>query len=131
MERRTKPDVGPLCDEDLELLRYWKFDGNITDDKANILTTQGWEDIKFLAIHFQSAFPNLLENIYSPPKYQFKYTTSDRTNDSLKAFLEGLFGDHAYDHIVTPQPLKDDLLLQVILSITTYYLKRLVNGIFC
>lgn len=113
MERRTKPDAGPLCDEDLELLRYWKYDANITEDKANMLTTQGWEDIKYLAIHYQSAFPSLLENIYSPQKYQFKYLNSERTNASLKAFLEGLFGDHAYDHIVTPSPSKDDLLLHV------------------
>lgn len=121
MERRTKPDIGPLCDEDLELLRYWKFDANITDDKANVLTRQGWEDLKYLAIHFQSAFPNLLENIYSSQKYQFKYTISDRTNDSLKAFLEGLFGDHAYDHIVTPLPVKEDLLLKVTFNMHSIY----------
>lgn len=111
-ERRSKPDSGALCDEDIELLKNWRWYPNITEDRGGDLTGQGWDDLKFLALNYQSAYPRLLENIYSPPKFRFRYTTSDRTNASLKGFLEGLFGDHAYDHISAPAPLEKDMLLK-------------------
>lgn len=113
MERGTQPENGALCAGDIELLQNWNFDANITDAMANMLTEQGWDELRHLAKHFQSAFPNLLGNVYSPQKYNFRYTISDRTNDSLKAFLEGLFGDQAYNDISTPLPLEDDILLKV------------------
>lgn len=112
-DRNTQPATGKLCDEDLELLRNWHLDANVTEDKSNALVEQGWDDLRQLAIRYQLAFPNLLENIYSSQKFQFKYTDSDRTNDSLKGFLEGLFGDQAYNHISTPVPTEEDLLLKV------------------
>lgn len=117
LEPGTKPENGPLCNNDLDLLRNWKFDTSITEDKANMLTTQGWNDLRYLANHFQTMFPNILEKNYTTHNYKFRYTTSDRTNDSMKAFQEGLFGEKAYEHILTPLPLKDDILLKVNLNL--------------
>lgn len=39
-KRRTKPDYGALCDEDLEILKNWHWNPNITGDYAEYLTTQ-------------------------------------------------------------------------------------------
>lgn len=95
------------------MLKNWQWDANVTEDRGGSLTGQGWNDLKYLAIQFQTAFPRLLENIYSPQKYQFRYTTTERTNASLKGFQEGLFGEYAYDHIKSPLPLETDMLLKV------------------
>lgn len=76
-----------------------------------MLTEQGWDDLRNLANPFMSAFPNILGRNYTPQNYRFKSTTSERTGNSLKAFLEGLFGYRAYDRIVTLPP--DDFLLKV------------------
>lgn len=134
LEGQTKP-LCPLCNEDLKLFQNWKFDDNITDDKANTLTTQGWDDHRNLATHFQLALPNLLENNYSPQKYRFQSTLTDRTIDSMKAFQEGLFGIGAYEDIVLPLPLREDFLLRVCICFmflkTLFYCWRLISLIVC
>lgn len=111
-ERRTKPDEGALCDEDLELIKNWNWNPNISGDYENFLTVQGWNDLKYLAINYQRIFPNLLENIYAPEKFLFRHTKRQRTEASYKAFVEGLFGDKAYDHIQVPQMPDQDMFLR-------------------
>lgn len=49
----------------------------------------GWEELKFLAIRFQRNFPKIFENIYDPNNYLFRYTNTQRTEASFKAFVEG------------------------------------------
>lgn len=39
-KRRTKPDYGALCDEDIEILKNWQWNHNLTSDYANFLTAQ-------------------------------------------------------------------------------------------
>lgn len=39
-KRRTKPDFGALCDEDIEILKNWQWNHNITGDYAKFLTAQ-------------------------------------------------------------------------------------------
>lgn len=39
-KRRTKPDFGALCDEDIEILKNWHWNPNITGDYAEFLTAQ-------------------------------------------------------------------------------------------
>lgn len=39
-ERRSKPDVGSLCEGDLETLRAWKWDRNITEEFDEFLHVQ-------------------------------------------------------------------------------------------
>lgn len=40
VKRHTKPDVGALCEGDLELLKRWRWDRNISADYSEFLTTQ-------------------------------------------------------------------------------------------
>lgn len=75
---------------------------------------QGWNDLKFLAINYQRIFPDIMENIYDPKKFLFRYTNTQRTEASFKAFAEGLFGENAYQHIQVPTPsANNDTLLRV------------------
>lgn len=68
--------------------------------------------MKFLALYYQRIFPNVLDNIYSREKFQFRYTKTERTEASYKAFVEGLFGDSAWQHITIPPPSEQELLLK-------------------
>ncbi len=66
-----------------------------------------------MAKNYQSVFPNVLDNIYTPEKYRFRHTHSQRTEASYKAFVEGLFREGASDHIQVPPKTEPDLLLRV------------------
>lgn len=79
----------------------------------NEFTFQGWQDLLFLAKNYQSVFPNVLENIYTPEKFSFRHTHTQRTDASYRAFVEGLFGPGASDHIQVPPRTEVDLLLAV------------------
>lgn len=50
---------GHMCNRDLENLRRWKPDA-YTPQRANVLTSQGIEDMKLLARRLQSNFLQLL-----------------------------------------------------------------------
>lgn len=110
--RRSKPDRGALCDGDLAGFRNWEWDHNITAEYDQYLVWQGWEDLRFLAKSFQRRFPQILGNYYEREKYSFRYTDSERTLSSYKAFTEGLFGPKAYLNINTPPPPNNDTLLK-------------------
>ncbi|XP_063698995.1 multiple inositol polyphosphate phosphatase 1-like [Culicoides brevitarsis] len=110
--RRSKPDQGALCDGDLAGFRNWEWDSNITAQYDNFLVWQGWEDLRFLAKSFQRRFPNILGNYYEREKYAFRYTDTERTLSSYRAFTEGLFGPKAYLNINTPPPPANDSLLK-------------------
>lgn len=112
-ERHTKPDQGALCEEDLELIRNWNWRPNITAEYENFLTVQGWNDLKYLAKNYQAIFPDILDNIYAQDKFLFRHTKTQRTEASYKAFVEGLFGENAYNHIPPPAQPEKDMLLKV------------------
>lgn len=61
----------------------------------------------------QKMFPQLFDKKYSKHAYKFLYAKERRTRDSYRAFVEGLFGDKAYEHIRPPQITEDELLLKV------------------
>lgn len=108
--RGKQPAVGALCDKDLQLLSTWKWDANITTDKDEYLTVQGWNDLKGLAQHYKAQFPSLF-GAYSAQKYHFRHTDTQRTQASYRGFVEGLFGPNAYENLPAPViPAKDTFL---------------------
>lgn len=102
--------MNQLCADDLEQLKKWRFDRNLTADFADYLTVQGWNDLKYMAIDFQRSFQNLIEPRYSSEKFKFGYTNLQRTEASYKAFIEGLFGPGA-DGIVRTDPERNGSIL--------------------
>ena len=101
--------MNQLCSDDLEHLKQWRFDQNLTADFADFLTVQGWNDLKYMAIDFQRTFQTLIEPRYSRDKFKFAFTDTQRTEGSYKAFIEGLFGPGA-DRVVNPEPEQVNLL---------------------
>ncbi|XP_037908687.1 multiple inositol polyphosphate phosphatase 1-like [Hermetia illucens] len=109
--RRTKPTTGALCVEDIQLLKSWFFDKNITRDHHDYLTVQGWNDLKYLAKNYQRIFPEVLTPLYSTEKFYFRHTSSQRTQASAQAFVDGLFGENFHRSVHFPQPPNNDTLL--------------------
>jgi multiple inositol-polyphosphate phosphatase/2,3-bisphosphoglycerate 3-phosphatase len=95
-ERRSFPDKGRLCPEDLDLFRRWRWNETVNDRNSNALTSQGIMDMKFLARRYASKFEDLMREPYSENTYSFQYTDTDRTHDSYQAYIEGLFKNNAY-----------------------------------
>ncbi len=48
--------LNQLCAEDLEQLKNWRLDNNMTEEYENYLTLQGWNDLKYMAIDYQREF---------------------------------------------------------------------------
>lgn len=70
-----------------------------------------------LATRLQRSLPQLLPNEYDRDGFHFQHTSTQRTEASFRAFVEGLFGDGAHEHIDVPQPSGDnDTLLWVNLA---------------
>lgn len=111
-DRKTKPDKGPLCDQDLELLRDWRWQTNITSSESEFLTIQGYQDMQTNAKYYKNLFSELLTNIYTPEKFKFRYTNTERTNSSYHAFIDGLFGPGSNERISIPPPPNPDYLLR-------------------
>lgn len=110
------PDYGAMCEKDLNLLRGWQWNPNITNEYADFLTTEGWKELKFLAMRLQRSFPALMQPNYEQRNFYFQYTKYQRAEASFKAFAEGLFGEGVNEDIQVPQPTLNDTLLRVIAS---------------
>lgn len=104
---------GTLCPQDLELIREWKLDPNITESIAEYLALAGWIELESIASRYQNAFPTLLPSTYDPYAYLFQHSNTQRTQASFRAFADGLFGYNGYKNVV-PEPIPErDLLLKV------------------
>jgi multiple inositol-polyphosphate phosphatase / 2,3-bisphosphoglycerate 3-phosphatase len=99
-----------LCADDLELLKKWRFDQNLTSTYGDYLTVQGWNDLKYMALDYQRTFQTVFDERYSPEKFKFGYSDTQRTEASYKAFLEGLFGPNA-DSIIHTSPEGNNSIL--------------------
>lgn len=104
--------LNQLCAEDLEQLKNWRLDHNLTANYENFLTVQGWNDLKYMAIDFQRTFQKMIEPRYSKEKFRFGYSNSQRTEASYKAFVEGLFGPNAEQQIDTSPESNSSILLK-------------------
>lgn len=101
-----------LCASDIASIRNWTFDTNITLEVSQHLTSSGWHELKGLAQRYQSAFPTILSSTYSPKDYLFRFTNAQRTEASLRAFADGLFGVNGSDQVQFEDvPERDTFLL--------------------
>ena len=101
-----------LCAFDIELIRNWRFDSNITLEREQILTQTGWDELEGLGRRYQQAFPELLPTTYSRDHFFFRSTTTQRSIESLRAFTVALFGVTGAQQVV-PEPINNpDFLLR-------------------
>lgn len=98
---------GQLCREDLAALTRWHL--NITEDRALWLTGAGQADMAFLARRLKRRLPELFNNTYGANRFRFRYTATQRTQESAEAFASGLFDRN---QVTMPPPVQNDPLLQ-------------------
>ncbi|XP_034951707.1 multiple inositol polyphosphate phosphatase 1-like [Chelonus insularis] len=99
-----------LNEKQLKNLIDWNL--NIQEDQAMILANEGKNELIGLAERYQSRFPKLLPEKYKNSTYKFKFTASQRTNQSAKYFTIGLFGKRQSDQIYFPEPEEKDPILR-------------------
>lgn len=110
--RRSQPTSGGLCSDDLNKLANWKWNMSITPDNAEDLTSQGYEDLFYLAKNYQRIFPNIYQTEYIEHDYLFRYTETDRTKNSYVAYINGLFGKGSENYVKNRKAIGNDTLLK-------------------
>lgn len=101
-----------LCASDIELIRQWRFDPEITLEREQFLTPAGWNELEGLAQRYQEAFPSIFSSNYTPSDYYFRPTYKQRTQASLNAFADGLFGINAHEQVEFEELPDPDFLLR-------------------
>lgn len=101
-----------MCDADFDSIYNWVFDANITVSQEQFLTVSGWNIVKNLARRYQRAFPTLLPSVYDRSRFTFRHTDRQRTQATVRAFADGLFGENAYRFVFFPDPPNPDALLR-------------------
>ncbi|XP_043251459.1 multiple inositol polyphosphate phosphatase 1-like [Colletes gigas] len=106
---------GSLCKSDIEHLKAWEVDSTLSKDRQKYLTKQGEEDLRSIAARYSNYFPILLQSdsVYEErSRYKFRTTDTERTINSMKFFIDGLFGNMS--NIDTDiVPTDEDTLLQL------------------
>lgn len=102
---------GNVCQQDFNLINSWRFDPNITVAREQWLTVAGWNEMKAIAQRYQRAFPTLLPLAYNRARFTFRHTDRQRTQATVRAFADGIFGFNGYQQVfVEPVPAPDRLL---------------------
>ena len=102
-----------LCSQDIENIRNWRINSNISVDRNSELVETGWIELRDIARRFQSAFPTVLPSAYNRSRFIFRGTDRQRTVASLQGFAEGLFGQNSWQTVQFEQKSDPDLLMRV------------------
>lgn len=101
-----------VCAQDFNLINNWSFDPNITVAVEQFLTVAGWNEILGISRRYRAAFPTLFPTGYNRNWYTFRHTNRQRTQASVRAFADGLFGHNGYQQVVVEPILDPDRLLR-------------------
>uniref|UniRef100_A0A8D8ZWM5 Multiple inositol polyphosphate phosphatase 1 n=1 Tax=Cacopsylla melanoneura TaxID=428564 RepID=A0A8D8ZWM5_9HEMI len=102
-------DKSNLCD--ISMFKSWtphfELDG---DDKS--LTIEGQRELLALGQRLRNRFPTLLNQKFDNDTFFFKYTKTQRTQESAFRFVEGLFGREGSTEVWYPRSVKRDPILR-------------------
>ncbi|XP_015598443.1 multiple inositol polyphosphate phosphatase 1 [Cephus cinctus] len=99
-----------LMPDHISQIAKWKL--NFAEDAVMKLAEEGEREMIDLAERFQSRFPTLFPEKYSNLTYKFKYTATQRTEESAKHFALGLFGLQGSKDVWFPEPEYRDPILR-------------------
>ncbi|CAL7947580.1 unnamed protein product [Xylocopa violacea] len=96
--------------EDAILFEEW----NVTFSEGDImkLAEEGENEMIDIGERYQSRFPTLMTEVYDNQTYRFKYTATQRTEESAKNFATGLFGRRNSYKVQYPEPEHKDPVLR-------------------
>lgn len=110
--RRSQPNSGGLCSDDLNQLQNWRWNASITPDHAEDLTSQGYDDMFYLAKNYQRIFPHIFSSTYNDQDFVFRYSNTDRTYASYVSYINALFGKGSETYVKDQKPIGNDTLLK-------------------
>lgn len=119
-ESGQMPEIGSLCISDFLELKNWTWDVSM-ETQSNFLNEQGWKDLVALARRYRKRYPSILGLPYTTDDYYFRHTFTQRTNQSCRAFIDGLFGDGSHTNVSIETPLENDNVIQVICIAIAFY----------
>jgi multiple inositol-polyphosphate phosphatase / 2,3-bisphosphoglycerate 3-phosphatase len=102
-----------MCVPDVTALHNWRLNTNLTAEFSSDLTVSGWNVMLGIAHRYQLAFPSLLPLIYNRNNFRFRHTDRQRTQASVRAFADGLFGSRSFERVVFDDVPGRDILLRV------------------
>ena len=82
----------------MQLVENWTFDSNITIE-FDPSTVAGWNVMQDLVQRYQAAFPTILPTTFNDQQYLFRHTDRQRSQGSIRAFANGLFGLNGFQNI--------------------------------
>lgn len=82
-----------MCRQDIDLIRNWVRDPNITLEYESTTTAAGWTAMQNIGRRYQEFFPDLLPSTYDSNWFFFRSCFTQRSRASISAFAEGLFGE--------------------------------------
>lgn len=66
-----------------------------------------------LAQRYQAVFPTLLSRPYNRTQYLFRHTDRQRSEGSIRAFADGLFGENQFQNVEFENIPTQDTFLRV------------------
>lgn len=105
----------------MELIENWTFDSNITIAFESFLTVAGWNVMQELAQRYQTAFPTLLPATFNAQQYLFRHTDRQRSQGSIRAFADGLFGFNGFQNVTFETIPTTDSFLRVTILIVSIF----------
>ncbi|XP_075969758.1 multiple inositol polyphosphate phosphatase 1-like isoform X2 [Anticarsia gemmatalis] len=101
---------GQLTKEQLKRLEDWTSDIDV--DHGKYLTTEGQFEMIDLADRMQNRFPHAIKQKYSNKTFLFRYTGTQRAQQSARYFTTGLFEKKVAQEIIFPPVKEVDLVLR-------------------
>ncbi|VVD04147.1 unnamed protein product [Leptidea sinapis] len=101
---------GELNEEQLRRLGGWTCDMQVENQKY--LTLEGQDEMILLAERMQKRLPKIIKHEYQNQTFQFRYTPTQRTQQSARYFALGLFDKKIAQDVVFEPAVKVDTTLR-------------------
>ncbi|XP_011170916.1 multiple inositol polyphosphate phosphatase 1 isoform X2 [Solenopsis invicta] len=96
--------------DDVALFRKWKL--SFAQGNAMKLAVEGENEMIDLGERYQARFPILMPEAFNNQTYKFRFTATQRTEESARHFAVGLFGWHNSKNVWYPLPVYKDRVIR-------------------
>ncbi|XP_045785864.1 multiple inositol polyphosphate phosphatase 1-like [Maniola jurtina] len=101
---------GTLNNEQLHWFENW--DSDIPLGQEKYLALEGQDEMVLIAERMQKRFPNAIQSKYNNKTFMFRYTATQRAQQSARYFTVGLFDKKNSQHVYFEPVLKVDTTLR-------------------
>ncbi|KAG6442773.1 multiple inositol polyphosphate phosphatase 1 [Manduca sexta] len=101
---------GELTDEQIKNFEQWSTDINLEHER--FLTLEGQDEMILLAERMQNRFPGAIKRKYNNATFLFRYTATQRAQQSARYFANGLFDKKDSQDVIFSPATKVDTVLR-------------------